>query len=221
MPKGPKLQRTGAADNLARIRSKQAQHKTQQQAKSEESMPSSVETRRTRRVRRGLHGFSLIELLIVLAVMGVLAASALPHLGASLQRQQLTNATNELVLAVYLAQSEARARGKRSGIAPIVDGDWASGWRVFVDANGNGQLDDDEAVVHELNVVPQGLRIAPHFGAYRGNVLSFDPIGNLRRPGSSGYVLGRITLALGDEVRALCFSTLSVRTVRAAKCERS
>lgn len=163
-------------------------------------------------------GFSLVESLVATAIAGVLAATALPRFADALDRHRLTATTNELVLAVNLARAEATARKTRVAIVPRAGNDWTSGWRVFVDRNRDGRLDADEPVVRDFAGAPERLTIEPRFGGFDGQVLSFDHDGHLRRPNSNGMLLGRIVLMLGGEVRALCFSTAAMRTVRAAQC---
>jgi type IV fimbrial biogenesis protein FimT len=168
--------------------------------------------------RRRLCGVTLIEALLCAAIAGVLLASALPGLHAALDQQKLTAAANELVLSIHLARGEAMARRMRVAIEPRDARAWASGWRVFVDDNGDGHLDADELVVRDFGPVPPAMTIVPVFGAYDGRVLSFDPAGRLRRPGSNGLLLGRLTLTLRAGARTICLSAASVRAVRAPAC---
>ncbi|MFN3564500.1 MAG: GspH/FimT family pseudopilin [Burkholderiaceae bacterium] len=168
---------------------------------------------------RRQRGVTLIETATAACVSAVLAASALPSVSAALDNHRLTAATNDLVLAVNLARSTATAQRARVVLAPRSGADWTSGWRVFVDGNNNGRLDAGEAVVREFDAAPKALSITPHFGtSYSGAYLSFDNMGNVRRAGSGGFVLGRLVLSLGGEARSLCFSALQVRTVRDAVC---
>ncbi len=187
-----------------------AVHKSAQDAVTK--MPTTVQRRQ--------RGVTLIETATAACVCAVLAASALPSMSAALDGHRLTTATNDLVLAVNLARSAATAQRTRVVLAPRSGADWASGWRVFVDDDDNGRLDTGEAIVREFGAVPKGLRITPKFGpSYSGAYLSFDNVGNLRRIGSGGYVLGRLVLENGEGARSLCFSTLQVRTVRAPTCD--
>jgi len=119
---------------------------------------------------------------------------------------------------VTLARTEATSRHTRVAVAPLVAADWSRGWQVFLDANDDGRRDGGETVVHTFDAPPAGLRVAPAFGNYDARVLSFDPAGLLRRPGSAGLVLGRLTLRLDGMARTLCFSAGAMRTVRAESC---
>jgi type IV fimbrial biogenesis protein FimT len=165
-----------------------------------------------------LRGVTLIELIVALSIAAVLLASAVPGFQDALVRQRVTASTNELVLAVHLARAEATARHARVAIAPDAANDWSSGWRVFIDANDNGRLDGGEVVVRQFDPVPAPMTVVAAFGSFDGHVLSFDHAGLLRRPGSNGMLLGRITLTADRHQRSLCFSAASVRTVQSAVC---
>lgn len=169
-------------------------------------------------MRNGVRGVSMIEILIGLFIAAVLLANAVPGFQGALERLRLTTTTNDLVLAVLLARTEATSRRARVAIAPQVANDWPSGWHVFVDANDNGRLDSGETILRTFDPVPARMTVTATFGSYDGHVLSFDYTGLLRRPGSSGMVLGRMTLISSGHARTLCFSAASMRTVAAATC---
>ncbi len=163
-------------------------------------------------------GVTLVELLVALCVSTVLIASAVPSFQHALDRLRLSTTVNELVLAMNIARTEATARRTRVAVAPKNPKDWASGWVVFIDANDNGRLDTGEVTIRMFEPVPARMTVAAAFGGFDGHVLSFDSLGLLRRPGSNGMVLGRLTLASPAGVRTLCFSAASMRTVQAATC---
>jgi len=168
--------------------------------------------------RWSTRGVSVIELLTALCIAAVLLSSAIPAFKGALDRLRLSTTVNDLALAVSLARAEATARHTRAAIVPRVANDWSSGWQVFIDANDNGQLDADESVVRTFDALPARMTVVAAFGTFDGHVLSFDHAGLLRRPGSNGMVLGRLTVTAEGGVRTLCFSAASVRTVRAAAC---
>jgi type IV fimbrial biogenesis protein FimT len=94
-------------------------------------------------------GFTLIELLITLTVVTVLLATAVPYMGNFAKNNRLITQTNDLVLAIQLARSEAVKRGINTVICPSTDqsscsgnaADWQTGWLVFSDTNLNGSLE--------------------------------------------------------------------------------
>jgi type IV fimbrial biogenesis protein FimT len=165
-----------------------------------------------------IRGLTMIELLITMAIVAVLLGSAVPAFRGAIERLQLSTTTNDLLLAINLARTEATSRRKRVAVAPNVANDWSSGWQVFIDANDNGRLDAGETVVRIFDPVPARMTVVAAFGSFDGHVLSFDHAGLLRRPGSNGMVLGRLTLTADGNARTLCFSAASVRTVQAATC---
>lgn len=178
-----------------------------------------MERSTTTRNRARQRGMSLIELSLALGVAAALVSTGVPALSNALQQQRLASTTQELLTAVQLARSEAITRGARVVLAAKAPGNWAAGWRVFADDNDDGELDAGEALLREWTPAADGIKISAHFSArHGGDALSFSPIGVVRRPGSDGLVLGRITLSVGDQSRALCFSSLTMRPVNAARC---
>lgn len=161
----------------------------------------------------------MIETLLAVAVAGALAAAAVPISRQLSDQWRLTAFTNELVLALLQARSEAMLRKTRVVVAAASPGDWARGWRVFIDQNANGSADDGEVVLREFGPAPLRLTMQAHFGIYDGRALAFDDAGLPRRAGSNALLLGRIVLRLGDGVRAVCFSAAGFRTTRAAHCD--
>jgi type IV fimbrial biogenesis protein FimT len=127
---------------------------------------------------RVTRGFSLPELLIVVAIAGVLLGIALPDLGALLRAQQLRTASNDLFGAIGLARAQAIARNERIFLMPrdAAGVDWAQGWTVFADRDGDSLpgAGDDILAVHEA--LPAGVSAAfaftspaaPYYIAYNG-----------------------------------------------------
>lgn len=83
------------------------------------------------------HGFTLIELMVTLAVAAVMLTLAAPSLVAFMRNSELTAQANGLVAALNTARTEAMKRGLNAVIVPRDRQSWTSGWRVFVDTNGD------------------------------------------------------------------------------------
>ena len=123
-------------------------------------------------------GFSLVELLVVLAVAGVLLALAAPDLGTTIRRLQLKSASADLFAALGTARSQAMARGELVKLLPRDSGgaDWRSGWRVFIDRDGDGQPGPADTLIAEHGPLPDGVAVAfaftspapPYYIAYNG-----------------------------------------------------
>jgi type IV fimbrial biogenesis protein FimT len=85
-------------------------------------------------------GFTLVELLITMVVVSVLLATAVPSLMQFVKNNRLTGQTNDLVVAIQMARSEAVKRGTNTVICASSDQvtctgntTWASGWIVYSD----------------------------------------------------------------------------------------
>ena len=103
-------------------------------------------------MKRGVPGFTLVEVLAVLAIGAALLAVALPDLDALVRNQQLRAASSDLFEAIGLARAQAIARNERIRLAPRdpAGSDWAQGWTVFADRDGDGAAGpgDDIIAVH-------------------------------------------------------------------------
>jgi type IV fimbrial biogenesis protein FimT len=93
-------------------------------------------------------GLSLIELILGLFLSGILANLAVPSLKGLLESQRRQGAAESLASGVRYARTEAIARN-RTVVIHALDDDWSRGWRVILDLNGRGHLDDDNPVLLE------------------------------------------------------------------------
>ena len=82
-------------------------------------------------------GFTLIELLVVLVLLAVMLTLATPSFLAFQRNAELTSAANSFMAALSVARAEAMKRQLRAFVVPASGNNWASGWRVFVDADSN------------------------------------------------------------------------------------
>ncbi len=170
--------------------------------------------------RQAQRGYSIIELVNVMAIAAAIAGTAIPSMGHMLDQQRLTSTTQDLVLAVNLARSEAIARGGHVALAPLDQRQWNSGWRIFADENSNGIFEESESAVRVFAAAPSSMKVEAAFSSGYGGALSFDSSGRLRRANGSGMVLGHITLEKGSAVRTLCFSKGTMRVVKDRECKQ-
>jgi type IV fimbrial biogenesis protein FimT len=129
-------------------------------------------------MKPGGRGFSLAELLAVLAVAAVVLAVAAPNLGELVRRQQLKAAANDLFDAIGLARAQAMARNERVKLVPLdpAGADWARGWSVFVDRDGDRQRGPGDELIALHGPLASGIAMhfaftspaPPYYIAYNG-----------------------------------------------------
>ena len=101
-------------------------------------------------------GFTLIELLASLAIGATIIALSTPMVNL-VRENKATSISYEFMSALNFARSEAIKRGNRVTVCrtnsgtrcdrvPDIDGqkDWSTGWIVFSDVNGNGQINPSQ-----------------------------------------------------------------------------
>src|ERR1044072_7870933 len=97
--------------------------------------------------KRCQYGFNVLELMVAVAVLGILLGLGVPSFAQMIRDNRVVADTNELIVALSAARSEAVKRGLPTAVcartAPTsdvcrtgTDNDWGSGWLVFVDATG-------------------------------------------------------------------------------------
>ena len=87
-------------------------------------------------------GFTLLELMITLLIAGIILSIGVPSFRGVMQNQRMTSATNELVMSLNLAKSEAIKRVVYVSVCKSSNGvtcgdaatSWRDGWIVFANA---------------------------------------------------------------------------------------
>ena len=141
-------------------------------------------------MHRHAHGFTLVELLTSLGILALLTTVGVPGAQQFIGNQQLVSASNTLAANLSLARSESIKR-RQPVLVDNVDGDWASGWRVFVDLNNNGQLDEDEPLLRQEQSLPKGVIAKGNTPVSR--YVRYTPLGNAKLLGG-GFQAGTLTL---------------------------
>jgi type IV fimbrial biogenesis protein FimT len=126
---------------------------------------------------RAPHGFTLAEAVVVLAICAVLALVALPALSGLVLDNRMAAASNDLLHALRGAWIRAqvdvgevvvcRSPDGRQCAPAGATGDWAAGWIVFLNRNGDDppKVDAGEPILAVQARVP-GLRIGSNRSAY-------------------------------------------------------
>lgn len=114
-------------------------------------------------------GFTWIELLITLAILSILVTVSAPGLQALWTQRAVTSQANALAEGLRLARAEAVKRHQRITICNASDAtsatpmcretstNWASGWLIFTDLNGNKKYDAQDTLLHvQQTLTPSG-----------------------------------------------------------------
>jgi type IV fimbrial biogenesis protein FimT len=150
-------------------------------------------------------GFSLLELMVVTAIALALAALALPSWRSLLERWMLRTQAQALVDDLRYARTQALARAQpvslclssqASQCASTSTGQ--SGWLVFLDPDGDRQLDPGESVLRQHQLDPQRLFVRSN---HARAVLTYQSTG-LARAAAQTLTLS----ASGGARRLICIS---------------
>jgi len=123
---------------------------------------------------RRIWGFTLIEMMITIVVLAILIAVAVPGMLGMIERNSVVAESNELIAALLLTRSEAIKREVNTVLVSS-----ASGWRIFVDTNGDGTEDTGEEVLGIHTVNSSNVTLSANGAAVSGI-----------RYGSNGRVIG-------------------------------
>jgi type IV fimbrial biogenesis protein FimT len=108
-------------------------------------------------------GFTMIELLVTLSIAAIMMTIAVPSFRDFLLNNRMTSQTNDFVLALASAKSEAVKRGvfvtvcsRATNATCAGSTTWDSGWLVFADNNGDGLVTAGTDVVLQVREALEG-----------------------------------------------------------------
>lgn len=98
-----------------------------------------------------VNGFSLIELMVTLALAAIVLSMGIPSFKSVIKNNRQTTLLNDFTSYFHYAKSEAVTRGIPVTLCPRNNAgtncdhsaSWDDGLIVFIDENGDGNLDDD------------------------------------------------------------------------------
>jgi type IV fimbrial biogenesis protein FimT len=99
-------------------------------------------------------GFTLIELLITIALAGILTALAAPSMTSMVRGNRIQTEASSLIGDLQYARTEAIKRGQPVSVCPSSNGTaclaantWQSGWIIFNDLDGSGNIGTNDVVL--------------------------------------------------------------------------
>jgi type IV fimbrial biogenesis protein FimT len=114
-------------------------------------------------------GFNLLEMMAAVAVLSILLGLGVPSFSRMIRNNRVVANTNELVVALSAARSEAVKRGVPTAVCartgPTTDvcrtgtsNNWGSGWLVFTDQAGTaGVIDAGDEILQRFDATLAGV----------------------------------------------------------------
>jgi type IV fimbrial biogenesis protein FimT len=162
-------------------------------------------------------GLTLLELLLVLAMTAVVTSLAAPTFRSLWVQHSVLQAAKALLGDLRYARSEALKRAQPVLVCQSSDGAsctrdreaWAAGWLVFVDTNGNAQVDDasndnPEEVLLRVQMAPAALASIVS-NVSTGHRITYYGSGSAKSAAQT-MVFTPTGSGTPDGVRALCIS---------------
>lgn len=171
-----------------------------------------------------VRGIALLELILALAIAALLATLAAPSYQRFLLQRGMQAAVEALVVDLRYARSEALMRtarvsvcSSRDGLACLGTPDWAAGWIVFTDADGDGVVDAGERVLRVQAASPYLAALST--SAVRAAV-TYEATGWARAAGRT-FTFTPVASGAGVGPRIVCVSNqgrAGARPPGATKC---
>ncbi|MEM9102425.1 MAG: GspH/FimT family pseudopilin [Pseudomonadota bacterium] len=104
-------------------------------------------------------GLTLIEMLLTTVIVAFLVLLGAPSYSHLIKNNQLSTQSNQLLVALSYARSEAITQNIKVGICPSLSktscdsNDWNENWLIFSDLNLNGQLDSDDQILRQFTLI--------------------------------------------------------------------
>jgi type IV fimbrial biogenesis protein FimT len=119
-------------------------------------------------------GFTLFELLVVLVVSFLLFGVALPAASGGMEAARSFDARSSLLVSLTTASNRAAVTGARAVLCPSPDGklcsdtpDWSAGWIVFLDVDGDRDMDPGDKLLQRRAPLDGKVRLRSTVGRTR------------------------------------------------------
>lgn len=116
-------------------------------------------------------GFTLTELLITVTILSLVMAIGVPSMREFIKNDRLVTQINTLVGHLAYARSEAVLRHQpvvvcaSDSLNSCSSNNWASGWIIFVDADGNDDFSAGEEMLRQYEGLTGGNTLASTVGS--------------------------------------------------------
>jgi type IV fimbrial biogenesis protein FimT len=159
-------------------------------------------------------GYTLLEALVTMAIALLLTVMAVPSMSGLVANSRQTSGTNELLIAINVARSEALKRHRHVTICKSANGstcgttgvNWHDGWIVFANSSSANvsQRESGEELLYVSPALGGDADIQPNTAA--ANFISFRPNGRSATSGlftwcdsrGSSHARGLIVLPSGS-----------------------
>jgi type IV fimbrial biogenesis protein FimT len=142
----------------------------------------------------------LIELMVVVAMIAILASLAAPSFNSLRINQKVSSYSSDLFASLLQARNESLKLSRPVTVAPITNGDWTTGWRVFVDMNANSSFDSDtDTLVVTTPAISEKITATGLNGATAPTAFSFDSRGFLLNGFGANRVIFKSTVTTREK----------------------
>lgn len=124
-------------------------------------------------------GFTLIELMVAIAIAAIFLAVAVPSFQHSILNNRISTELHQLYTYLTFARAEAVNRGTTVTACSSSDQascaastNWATGWIVFIDSDGDGAVDGGETLLKAQQAISGSSALT-----YVANFVRFDSQG--------------------------------------------
>lgn len=160
-------------------------------------------------------GFTVVEMVIVTSITAILVAFAAPSFDGLIKGSALTGSSNQLLMGLQLARSEAVKRGAAVVVCPTDKpfvaapncnnaASWNDGWIVFADDNRDASKATTEMLIMAAEPMKFGFSASADTAV--SDYILFDSVGSVRTTGTA-YVSGDVTISYGDSERVIAISS--------------